>query len=150
MSNDSKEKVRGKVKWFSIGNGYGYITNRENVDLYFGVKDIIGSDLPEYGDIVEYEQYIGRENAPAAQNIIITEKKNPTFKKIHCNNCKVDVIPRPWHFGGTDYTNMKTAYLCPHCGGSIYESGGGFNKFAKFILIVIAVSITAIAFLTFN
>jgi len=146
-NSTSQNKKTGIVKWFSQEKGYGYITDRNNIDLYCGVKDVIGADLPEYGDKVEFEEYVGRESAPAATNIIILERKNPSFKKINCNSCQLDVKPKVWHFGGTDYTNMKTAYLCPHCGSTLYETGGGFNKLAKFILIITSLAIAAITFL---
>ncbi len=154
MSNEmsSLNKRKGKVKWFSMEKGYGYINDKSKQDitkqdLYFGVKDVVGFELPEHGDIVEYEEYVGREDVTAARDIIIIEKANPDFKKIYCESCKKDVIPKHWHFGGTDYTNMKTAYLCPHCGSSIYESGGGFNKLAKYILIFIAAALSVITFI---
>lgn len=149
MNKILTEKIRGKVKWFSNEKGYGFITNKNNIDLYFGVKDVIGAELPERGDMVEYVEYMGRENVLAAADVIILEKNSPTFKKIHCDSCKTDVIPKHWHFGGTDYTNMKTAYLCPHCGMRIFETGGGFNKLAKSLLILSAVCIVIVAFIVF-
>ncbi len=142
-----KEKKIGIVKWFSEEKGYGFVTDKTNNDLYFGVKDVVGADLPINGDKVKYEEYVGEKNTIAAKEIIILEKKNPDFIKMHCEKCDSDVKPKPWHFGGTDYTNIKTAYLCPNCGNTLHESGGGFNKLAKFILIFIAISITAITFI---
>lgn len=144
---NTPEKKTGLIKWFSVEKGYGYITNRNNEDLYFGVKDIIGANLPEYGDKVEYEEYVGREEHFAARDILILERKNPSFKKIHCDSCQLEVKPKYWHFGGTDYTKMKTAYLCPHCGGTLYETGGGFNTLAKFILVIVSIAIAISAFL---
>lgn len=146
--NDTVKRT-GIVKWFSQEKGYGYITDKNNIDLYFGVKDVIGADLPEYGDRVEYVEYMGRENVLAAQEIIIIEKKNPIFKKVRCESCQVDVRPKPWHFGGTDYTNLKTAYLCPSCGGRLYETGGGFNRIARTLLILITIAIFSITYLVF-
>lgn len=143
-------KQTGIVKWFSDEKGYGYITDKSNNDLYFGVKDIIGSELPSNGDKVKFEKYLGKENVGAAKEIIIIEKKNPNFKKIHCDSCDSDIKPKHWHFGGTDYTNIKTAYMCPNCGNSLYETGGGFNKLAKFILIFISFSIIGITFILAN
>lgn len=140
-------KKTGIVKWFSQEKGYGYINNKENIDLYFGVKDVIGADLPEYGDRVEYTEYVGREEITAAKDVIIIEKKNPIFKKVRCESCQIEVRPKPWHFGGTDYTNVKTAYLCPHCGEKLYESGGGFNKIARFLLLFIAIIIFSITYI---
>ncbi len=140
-------KKTGIVKWFSEEKGYGYITDKSSNDLYFGVKDIIGAELPSNGDKVKFEEYLGKESVGAAKEIIILEKKNPSFKKIHCDSCDADIKPKHWHFGGTDYTNIKTAYMCPNCGNSLYETGGGFNKLAKFILIFISFSIIGITFI---
>lgn len=42
---------------------------------------------------------------------------------------------------------MKTAYLCPNCGGTLHETGGGFNNLAKFILIVVSITLAIAAFL---
>ncbi len=147
MKEIEEIKKTGYIKWFSNEKGYGYITDRNNIDLYFGVKDIIGAELPEYGDQVEYNEYLGREDVPAGKDIIIIERKNPTFKKIRCESCQADVKPKPWHFGGTDYTNLKTVYLCPNCGDKLYESGGGFNKLAKILLSIIGIGIFIITFI---
>lgn len=141
------ENKFGIVKWFSEDRGYGYVTDRYNNDLYFGVKDIIGVELPENGDKIKYDEYIGKENIKAARDIIIIEKKNPNYKKINCDSCGSDVKPKHWHFGGTDYTSIKTAYMCPNCGNTIHETGGGFNKLAKFILIFVSLSISVITFI---
>lgn len=141
------ENKNGVIKWFSEERGYGYVTDRNNNDLYFGVKDIIGADLPENGDKVKYDEYIGKEGVGAAKDIIIIERKNPSYKKINCDSCKSEVMPKHWHFGGTDYTSIKTAYMCPNCGNTILESGGGFNKLAKFILIFVSIAISIITFI---
>ena len=136
----------GKVKWFSVERGYGYITNNENKDLYFGVKDVIGSELPENGDIVSFYLYIGKENLEAAKSIRITEKKNPEFRKIICNSCGREVDPKPWVYGGSDYTNISFDLLCPFCGIKILSSGGGFNSFGKSILFIFIVSVSFLCY----
>lgn len=128
--------MEGKVKWFSVEKGYGYITDKDNTDLYFGVKDLIGANLPENGDIVEYDTYIGREDSFAATNIRIKDKKISEIQKVHCPSCEKHVHPRLWHYGGSDYTNIKTQHLCPHCGYSLYQTGGGFNVYSKIILLI--------------
>jgi len=140
--------MKNKVKWFSKEKGYGFITDKEDNDLYFGVQDVVGADLPEYGDIVEYESYMGRENKPSAKNIKIITKKFPDFKKISCTSCGIDVEPKLWHYGGSDFTNIQTQYLCPHCGNSLLKTGGGFNLYAKTILGIFSVIIFGIVLLT--
>lgn len=140
--------MKDKVKWFSKEKGYGFITDKENNDLYFGVQDIIGPDLPEHGDIVEYESYIGREDKTCAKDIKIVTRKFPEFKKIPCGSCGIDVEPKLWHYGGSDFTNVQTQYLCPHCGNSLLKTGGGFNLYAKSILGIFSVIIIVIVALT--
>lgn len=137
----SEKQVNGLVKWFSSDRGYGYITNNENVDLYFGVKDVIGADLPENGDKVSYTEYIGKESSVAAKNINILERKNPALKQVVCEHCKREVEPKPWYYGGSDYTSVTVELLCPFCGHKIVKTGGGFNNFAKTILSIFIVAL---------
>lgn len=141
-----KKDQKGKVKWFNIEKGYGFITNNENVDFYFGVKDIVGADLPEQGDIVMYDSYIGKENTEASKNIIIYEKKNPDIKKFKCSGCGREVEPKPWFYGGSDYTNVNVELICPFCAHKILKTGGGFNLFAKIILIIFTISLLFVIF----
>lgn len=136
----------GIVKWFSADRGYGYITNNENKDLYFGVKDIIGAELPENGDKVSYENYVGKEGSDAAKNINIIERKNPALSKVNCDNCHRDVEPKPWYYGGSDYTVVNVDLLCPFCGHRIVKTGGGFNGFAKTILAFFVVALGFIVY----
>lgn len=140
--------MKSQVKWFSKEKGYGFITDEQNRDLYFGVQDIIGPDLPEHGDIVEYETHIGREEKICANEIKILKKRFPEFKKIHCQSCDMKVEPKLWHYGGSDFTNIQTQYLCPHCGHPLFKTGGGFNLYAKTILVVFTIFISAIVYFT--
>jgi len=136
----------GQVKWFSPDRGYGYITNNENVDLYFGVKDVIGAELPENGDKVTFSEYIGKESSVAAKDIHITERKNPALKEVSCDKCKREVEPKPWYYGGSDYTVVNVDLLCPFCGHRIVKTGGGFNGFAKTILTVFMIALGFIVY----
>lgn len=139
MSTNQNQK--GKVKWFSDERGYGYITNNENKDLYFGVKDVLGAELPERGDLVSFKEYIGKEGTDAATEIRITHQLNPNIKKIDCPSCKRLVEPKPWYYGGSDYTVVNIDLLCPFCGFKLAKKGGGFNRFAKIILLVFVSSL---------
>ena len=128
---------KAKVKWFSQEKGYGYVTNQENIDLYFVVKDVIGPDLPHNGDEIEFEEYLGIKSEKAARNIKILSPNNPDYKKIHCSSCKKEVIPRSWVYGGSDYTYPKHEHYCPSCGSLLYRTGGGFNTYTKIVLTII-------------
>lgn len=138
----TKHNQKGQVKWFSQERGYGYITNNEKKDLYFGVKDIEGAELPENGDIVFFTEYIGKENTSAATDIKIFERKNPKLKRVHCKGCERKVEPKPWYYGGSDYTTVSIVLLCPFCGYRISKKGGGFNSFAKIILGVFVLALS--------
>lgn len=139
MSKKPTEK--GIVKWFNEEKGYGYITNNENKDLYFGVKDIIGAELPERGDIVSFNTHIGKEQTEAATSVRITFKETPKLKKVKCQRCEREVEPKVWYYGGSDYTTVNIDLLCPFCGYQIAKNGGGFNKLAKTILILFVFSL---------
>ena len=137
----TKHNQKGKVKWFSEDRGFGYITNNENKDLYFGVKDIEGAELPEHGDLVLFSEYIGKENTAAATEIKILERKKPRLNIITCPDCKRKVEPKPWYYGGSDYTVVSVDLICPFCSYRIAKNGGGFNIFAKTILVVFVLAL---------
>lgn len=131
-----EKKENGLVKWFSVERGYGYITNNENIDFYFGIKDVEGSKLPENGDKVSFNLYSGKEGSLSAKDVIIIEKKIPVVKELLCNSCKINVEPKLWYYGGSDYTKVSIDFFCPLCGYKILKKGGGFNLFAKIIILM--------------
>ncbi len=141
-----QKEIVGIVKWFSSERGYGYITNKNNEDLYFGVKDIIGADLPDNGDQVKFIEYSGKEGSNAAKSVIITDKKNPALKQVKCGGCGRSVEPKPWYYGGSDYTTVAVDLMCPFCAHVIVKTGGGFNKFAKTILIVFSTALVLVMY----
>ncbi len=138
---------KGKVKWFNKEKGYGYITNNENKDLYFGVKDVIGAELPELGDLVSFKEYVGKEGTSAATKVKITNRATPTLKKVKCEDCHREVTPTVWYYGGSDYTTVNIDLLCPFCGYRISKKGGGFNRLAKTILTLF---VFAVAFVVYK
>lgn len=143
MSNENNQQTKiqkGKVKWFHKEKGYGYITNNENQDLYIGVKDIVGSELPEIGDLVSFKSYIGKEGTLAGTEVKITNRATPKLKQVKCDDCGRDVTPTVWYYGGSDYTTVNIDLLCPFCGYRISKKGGGFNRLAKTILGIFVIS----------
>ena len=52
--------MKGKVKWFSRERGFGFITGEDGIDRFFNVQAIKGSELPNYGDVVEFEHQEGK------------------------------------------------------------------------------------------
>ena len=58
---------KGKVKFFNISKGFGFITQNEGNDIFFHVSGLNGSTANE-GDKVEYEITEGKRG-PCAVNI---------------------------------------------------------------------------------
>ena len=60
---------KGKVKFFNMSKGFGFITQNEGEDLFFHVSEIQESnEAPSQGAKVEYEISEGRRG-PCAVNI---------------------------------------------------------------------------------
>ena len=126
----------GLIKWFSNSKGYGFITSTtNNKDYYFNVKDVIGSKLPQKGDIVEFEE-LNTIKGLRAQNIKIIEE-NPINldDRIICPNCNKRIVPRII----TYYGNLDKS-VCPYCGITIknfeYSEKEIFIIFIFFAIII--------------
>jgi cold shock protein len=70
--NKKRRKIvmnTGKVKFFNMSKGFGFITQNEGDDIFFHVSEIQGStDGPSQGTKVEYEIGEGKRG-PCAVNI---------------------------------------------------------------------------------
>lgn len=45
--------------------------------------------------------------------------------KITCNYCHKSSTPRLWHIKGNFFRRKKIQHICPFCGQTMYETGGG-------------------------
>ena len=63
----NKDSGKGKVKFFNMNKGFGFITQNDGEDLFFHVSELQESTANE-GDEVEYEIGEGRKG-PCAVNI---------------------------------------------------------------------------------
>ena len=73
--NKKKKKIimnKGKVKFFNISKGFGFITQSEGEDIFFHVSELQGSTASE-GDKVEFEIADGRKGLCAVN---IREARN--------------------------------------------------------------------------
>lgn len=110
--------MQGKVKWFSSEKGYGFITSNNGDDHYFNVTEIIGADLPNNGDIVEFESKEGNKGYKALQVKIISrvEKKERQDDRINCPSCGKKIVPRM-----ITYRGEPEKSVCPYCAATVKE-----------------------------
>jgi cold shock CspA family protein/uncharacterized Zn-finger protein len=108
--------MEGKVKWFSVDKGYGFITGTDGVDRYFTVQDVFGSELPANGDLVRFEEKDGKKG-PRAININITTRAittsdaQKTDERVICPHCNKKMVPRIITSNGA-----LDKSVCPFCG----------------------------------
>lgn len=60
--------MKGKVKMFNAGRGFGFITGDDGKDVYVHVSAVEGGAALSVGDSVEYEVEQG-EKGPRAKNV---------------------------------------------------------------------------------
>ncbi|WP_169308281.1 cold shock domain-containing protein [Ferrimonas aestuarii] len=110
--------MKGKVKWFSPEKGYGFITSELGDDHYFNVQDIIGADLPDNGDQVDFESAKSAKGFRAKNTKIISKtlKEERRDDRIECTRCSRKIVPRII----TDRGNLDHS-VCPYCGAWIED-----------------------------
>ena len=106
--------MKGKVKWFSREKGFGFITGEDGIDRFFNVQSIKGSELPNYGDIVEFEHQEGKKGTRAT-NVVIIEKSKHSQRddRVICPYCGKKMVPRLITYRGSIQKSV-----CPFCGGT--------------------------------
>jgi len=132
--------TEGKVKWLNNEKGFGFIYTNELDDHFFRVKDINGFDLPNVGDVVEFESNSGQKGLFATGIKIISKKDEKD--KILCPGCNKKVAPKtirnprkkvtvPGNPNGwlaierEDSWEWQDAYIsgnCPLCGYEIWRN----------------------------
>ncbi len=115
--------MRGRVKFFSRSKGYGFILEEESgLERYFNDHNVSG-DLPRKGELVEFEP-AESEGHPQADNVRVVAEKMPTL--IECKACGQLCVPRIYRRHEA-LMSPATEHICPLCGVTLYETGGGFQ-----------------------
>ena len=126
--------MKGKVKWFSSEKGYGFITSEFGDDHYFNVQDVIGSDLPDNGDQVNFESAKGAKGF-RAKNTEITSKAIKQERKddrIECTGCSRKIVPRIITYNGSlNYS------VCPYCGTCVEDFSRIRNIIGRIFKLVV-------------
>lgn len=135
----SSEQQQGTVKWFNNKDGYGFITDENNVDHYFNVKNIIGADLPQNGHKVEFVAKQGKKG-PAAVDVKLGSAPEKARSKrqddrISCPGCDKKIVPRIVFDHG-----RATHSVCPFCATTV-------KQFSSDFVIWIVIGILMLAFL---
>ncbi|MCK8604386.1 cold-shock protein [Desulfoferrobacter suflitae] len=104
--------MEGRVKWFSKDRGYGFITDEDDKDHHFAVRDVVGDTLPSTGDTVSF----GPKEAlrgPRATRVSIVERKSESNNngRALCQNCGKAIIPRI-----ITHKGIPERSICPFCG----------------------------------
>jgi CspA family cold shock protein len=69
--------MKGKVKWFDAGRGYGFITrgNGPDVFVHYSAIQTEGDQSLEEGEEVEFEIEEGRKGPQAARMIPVRDRR---------------------------------------------------------------------------
>lgn len=120
------EQMQGKVKWFSVEKGYGFIIpDNDRRDHYFNIKGITGADLPSNGDEVSFDAVSPKgKRGPVAKNIRILKKNiqqtQENDDRVKCESCGRKMVPRiVFRNGEPDHS------ICPYC-AEVYKRFGCF------------------------
>jgi len=57
--------MKGKVKMFNSGRGFGFITGDDGKDVYFHATSVVGGVVLAPGDVVEYDVESGQRGLNA-------------------------------------------------------------------------------------
>jgi len=133
------EKHFGTIKWFSNEKGYGLITDPQNCDYRFDVRDVIGARIPKSGEQVTFEGVSG-EKGLSARDIEIAQattagQTGSKDGKLDCWSCNSRIVPRL-----IIYRGMISYSACPIC-ASMLEDFDPYRKKRAYVVIGIILSV---------
>lgn len=136
-------ELDGTVKWFDSAKGYGFITDNDNRDYYFGVKDVIGAVLPTNGDTVSFKPGENTKGLRASKVTIVAKgvhtsqhsnnshrHERPDYR-ITCPSCYKKIVPRL-----VTYRGQADKSLCPYCGATVKRFGVPTTVWIAIIVVV--------------
>jgi len=121
------------------------LVGNDGLERFFGVRDVVGADLPGPGDEVSYEPREGTKG-PAAGSVRITSSAKDraervyTGSKVECPHCHSVVYPRL-----VTYRGRADKSLCPLCGRTIRDFVGKWRWLPLAAVVAIALLAVAVA-----
>lgn len=102
----------GKVKWFSSERGYGFIyCPNDKADYYFGVRNVVGGELPIGGEDVTFTPRSTDRGLSATEvRILSGHSANTQPSKVNCRSCGMAMTPRLVAHNGSVLSTV-----CPFC-----------------------------------
>ncbi|QTL34000.1 cold-shock protein [Pseudoalteromonas viridis] len=120
--------VKGKIKFFSREKGFGFVVADNGTEHFLGVREVVGADLPNNGDLVEFESRNGKKGPYAAKLKIIKSSENSERRddRVVCPSCQKKVFPKLIHDRGAFGDPKPRKSLCPLCGATVKDFSGCF------------------------
>jgi cold shock CspA family protein len=121
--------INGTVKWFSKDKGYGFITDENNIDYHFSIREIVGAVLPNAGSKVQF-QPDKNNKGPFAREVSILKRAIEIGRHVLCKYCKIAMIPRMvFYYGRPSYS------ICPFCGSKfiIFKYSSIFTRLFEYL-----------------
>ena len=151
--------MEGKIKWFSSDKGFGFIHGEDEVDRYFSIRDVIGSELPKNGDSVVFEHRDGKKG-PRATNISISDfqrarqtSSNKKDDRVTCKKCQKNMIPRiitgPPLVTSGHWTPVPKRSVCPFCAHTYQKFPASLGQKILHAIFII-VFVTVFSFILFG
>lgn len=120
--------MNGRIKWFSVDKGYGFITETSGAQYYFNAFDFKCDSDPKTGDNVVFTPVQNHKGQRAAQVHLVRPAARATpseqlhDSRVQCKACHKQMVPRiltgPPLGATRRWTAVPKRSICPFCAGT--------------------------------
>ena len=155
--------MRGRIKWFSLEKGFGFVTDESGADHYFNKQDFKDDGHPRTGDSVFFLPVKNNKGSRASQvrfaaptasttQPVSTEKQD---HRVQCKSCHRMMVPRiitgPPLGADRRWTPVPKRSVCPFCASTHEEfppsAGEQMAELAQWIFMGVVLLIVGAMFL---